>query len=224
MGWIQAEEKVGFRPIPRGISAGEGSMTERRKEKENIWNVPNVLTMIRMGLIPVYWILMLNDHFYVAFAVFAAASLTDIADGFIARKYQLITNFGKLMDPLADKLMSISVMLSMAIKGIAPWAVLIILLCKEAVMVMGGVVLYRNDVVVYSIWIGKLAQTFDIEGREALTIEAEKILLADSSKLGKIGFGKICNLSDIDILITDSGLSPASRGRIEMSGVKVLIA
>lgn len=134
-------------------------MTERSKEKENIWNVPNVLTLIRMGLIPVYWILMLNDHFYAAFAVFAAASLTDIADGFIARKYHLITNFGKLMDPLADKLMSISVMLSMAIKGIAPWAVLIILLCKEAVMVMGGVVLYRNDVVVYSIWIGKLAQT-----------------------------------------------------------------
>ena len=159
MEWIQAEEKNGFRPIPRGISAGEGSMTERRKEKENIWNVPNVLTLIRMGLIPVYWILMLNDHFYAAFAVFAAASLTDIADGFIARKYQLITNFGKLMDPLADKLMSISVMLSMAIKGIAPWAVLIILLCKEAVMVVGGVVLYRNDVVVYSIWIGKLAQT-----------------------------------------------------------------
>ncbi len=133
-------------------------MTERRKEKENIWNVPNVLTLIRMGLIPVYWILMLNDHFYAAFAVFAAASLTDIAAGFIARKYQLITNFGKLMDPLADKLMSISVMLSMAIKGIVPWAVLAILLLKEGLMVAGGALLYRRGVVVYAIWIGKLAQ------------------------------------------------------------------
>lgn len=52
----------------------------------------------------------------------------------------------------------------------------------------------------------------------------EKILLADSSKLGKIGFGKICNLSDIDILITDSGLSPARKEQIEATGVRVLIA
>ena len=132
-------------------------MTQREKEK--IWNVPNVLTLIRMALIPVYWFFMLNDQLYTALGVFAAASLTDLADGYIARKYHLITNFGKLMDPLADKLMVISVMLSMAIKGIAPWAVLIILLCKEAIMVIGGAVLYRNNVVVYSIWIGKLAQT-----------------------------------------------------------------
>lgn len=131
----------------------------KEKQSENIWNVPNALTMIRMALIPVYWVLILNDHLYAALAVFVVASLTDLADGYIARKYNLITNFGKLMDPLADKLMSVSVMLSMAIKGIVPWAVLIILLCKEAIMVIGGAVLYRNNVVVYSIWIGKLAQT-----------------------------------------------------------------
>ena len=131
-------------------------MTQREKEK--IWNVPNVLTLIRMALITVYWFFMLNDQLYTALGVFAAASLTDLADGYIARKYHLITNFGKLMDPLADKLMVISVMLSMAIKGIAPWAVLIILFCKEAIMVGGGLFLYRKGVVVYSEWIGKLAQ------------------------------------------------------------------
>lgn len=131
-------------------------MTEKRKE--NIWNVPNVLTMIRMLLIPVYWFLILNGRLYAALAVFAIASLTDIADGFIARRYSLITNFGKLMDPLADKLMSVSVMLSMVVKGIAPWPVLALLVCKEITMVVGGMILYRNGVVVYSIWIGKLAQ------------------------------------------------------------------
>jgi len=131
-------------------------MTEKRKE--NIWNVPNVLTMLRMALIPVYWFFMLRDQLYAALAVFIIASLTDLADGFIARKYNLITDFGKLMDPLADKLMSVSVMLSLAIKGIVPWAVLVILLCKEATMIIGGAILYRNHVVVYSIWIGKLAQ------------------------------------------------------------------
>ena len=131
-------------------------MTEKRKE--NIWNVPNFLTMLRMALIPVYWFFMLRDQLYAALAVFIIASLTDLADGFIARKYNLITDFGKLMDPLADKLMSVSVMLSLAIKGIVPWAVLLILLCKEATMIIGGAILYRNHVVVYSIWIVKLAQ------------------------------------------------------------------
>ena len=129
------------------------------KTRENIWTVPNVLTMLRMALVPVYWYFMLNDQIYIALGVFAVASLTDLADGYIARKYNLITDFGKLMDPLADKIMSISVMLSMAVKGIIPWAAPVILFLKEATMVAGGVVLYRNHVVVQAIWIGKLAQT-----------------------------------------------------------------
>ena len=128
------------------------------RKKENIWNVPNLLTMIRMALIPVYWVLFMQDHRYIALAVFIAASLTDLADGYIARKYDLITDFGKLMDPLADKLMVISVMLSLAIKGLAPWAALAILVAKEITMVVGGLILLRMDVVVYAVKIGKYAQ------------------------------------------------------------------
>lgn len=131
------------------------------KEKENIWNVPNLLTMIRMLLIPVYWVLFMRPeiHFrYIALGVFIVASLTDLADGYIARKYNLITNFGKLMDPLADKLMVLSVMLSLALKGLAPWPALAILLAKEAIMVAGGLILYQMDVVVYATKIGKYAQ------------------------------------------------------------------
>ncbi len=130
-------------------------MTEK---KQKIWNVPNALTMLRMAMIPVFWYFMMEDRLYAALIVFVAASLTDVADGFIARKYDLITDFGKLMDPLADKLMVISMMASLAIKGIAPWPALAIILAKETAMVTGGVILYRHQVVVYSIWIGKLAQ------------------------------------------------------------------
>ena len=129
-------------------------------KKEKIWNVPNVLTMIRMLLIPVYWVLFMQGHRFIALAVFIVASLTDLADGYIARKYNLITDFGKLMDPLADKLMVLSVMLSLAIKSFVPWAPLIILLCKEGLMVLGGVVLLKKGVVVYAEKIGKIAQTF----------------------------------------------------------------
>ena len=128
------------------------------KTKENIWNVPNALTMLRMLLIPVFWYFMMTDNMYTALGVFLIASLTDLADGYIARKYNLITDFGKLMDPLADKLMVLSMMLSLAIKGIVPWAALAILLIKEGLMVLGGSILYKHHVVVYAIWIGKLAQ------------------------------------------------------------------
>lgn len=128
------------------------------KEKENIWNVPNALTMLRMALIPVFWVFMMKGQDYAALTTFVIASLTDAADGYIARKYNLITSFGKLMDPLADKLMVLSMMLSLAIRGIAPWAVVIIVLLKEAIMVIGGSILYKHQVVVYSRMCGKIAQ------------------------------------------------------------------
>lgn len=130
-----------------------------KKERENIWNVPNVLTMIRFLLLPVYWVLMSEDCYYQALAVYVAASLTDLADGYIARKHNQITNFGKLMDPLADKLMVLSVMLSLVIKGILPALPLIILAVKEGLMVLGGAVMLKHGVVVYSKFIGKFAQT-----------------------------------------------------------------
>jgi len=137
------------------------------KEKQKILNVPNVLTIIRMLLIPVYWFVFFDGqpgHTYLALGIFIVASLTDLADGHIARKYNLITDFGKLMDPLADKLMVVSVMLSLAIKGWAPWAALIIILCKELLMVLGGALLYKKGVVVYAEKIGKYAQATVVAG------------------------------------------------------------
>jgi len=82
--------------------------------KQN-FNVPNTLTAIRMLLIPVYVVLFGNGQRYPALGVFLAASLTDLLDGMIARCYHQITNLGKLMDPLADKLMVLTVLFSMAI-------------------------------------------------------------------------------------------------------------
>lgn len=128
--------------------------------KEKIWNVPNALTILRALLIPVYWVLFMNNYVYTALAVFVIASLTDLLDGYIARKYSLITDFGKLMDPLADKLMVLSVMLSQALKGYLPWLPLVILLVKELLMVLGGAVMLRKKIVVYSRAIGKIAQVF----------------------------------------------------------------
>ena len=129
------------------------------KKKERILNVPNVLTMFRMLLIPVYWLLFTRGQRYFALAVFALASITDLLDGYIARKYHLITSFGKLMDPLADKLMVLSVMLGWVLAGTLPWPAMAILLGKELLMVAGGAFLLRRGIVVYAEKIGKYAQT-----------------------------------------------------------------
>ena len=125
-------------------------------------NLPNKLTVLRVILVPVFIFFLLTDivplSMLWALVVFSAASITDALDGHIARSRNLVTNFGKFMDPLADKLMSLSVMLSLTIKGVIPWPAPVLLLLKEGTMVVGGLILYSKKVVVFSEWIGKLAQ------------------------------------------------------------------
>ena len=100
-------------------------MTAKELIRKNL-NVPNVLTMIRLLLVPVYVALFVSGQKYAALVTFLAASLTDLLDGRIARKYNLITDFGKLVDPFADKVMVLTALLSMAIGSsaippVVPW-------------------------------------------------------------------------------------------------------
>ena len=137
-------------------------MTVREYIRQN-WNVPNVLTLIRLMLVPVYVVLFAVGEKYSALTVFMLASFTDLLDGRIARKYNLITDFGKLMDPLADKVMVVTAMFSMAIgnkniPAVIPWAAVIILFIKELIMVVGSTVMLRYQIVVYSTMVGKVAQ------------------------------------------------------------------
>ena len=123
-------------------------------------NIPNILTIIRFILIPFIFVSVITKHFLVALIIFTISALTDVLDGFIARKFNYITNIGKLIDPLADKLTQISLLLSLAILGILPWWIFAIVFIKELVLVISASVLYSKDaVVVYSKWYGKLATT-----------------------------------------------------------------
>ena len=137
-------------------------MTIREYIRKN-WNVPNVLTLIRLLLVPVYVLLFAMGDKYSALTVFLLASFTDLLDGRIARKYDLITDFGKLMDPLADKVMVVTAMCSMAIgnkviEAVVPWPAVIILFLKELIMVIGSSIMLRFNVVVYATMVGKVAQ------------------------------------------------------------------
>ncbi|MBO4293242.1 MAG: CDP-alcohol phosphatidyltransferase family protein [Clostridia bacterium] len=120
-------------------------------------HVPNILTITRFLLIPFIVYFIFTEQFILAFVFFTISGITDVADGFIARKFNLVSNFGKLMDPLADKLTQISTLASLALVNIIPLWILIVVLVKEFIMIVGASFLYGKDVVVYSKWYGKLA-------------------------------------------------------------------
>ena len=102
-------------------------------------NLPNKLTMLRVFLIPLFVWFMLTDlagetSRYIALAIFIVASLTDLADGKIARKYNLVTNFGKFMDPLADKLLVCSALICLIQTGQLPAWYVIIIIAREFII------------------------------------------------------------------------------------------
>ena len=120
-------------------------------------NIPNILTVFRIALIPFIIITIINDEYFTAIMFFILSGLTDVLDGFIARKFNFITDFGKLIDPLADKLTQIATLISIVIKGIIPYWILIVILLKEVIMVCGASFLYGKSTVVSSKWFGKLS-------------------------------------------------------------------
>lgn len=123
-------------------------------------NIPNILTIIRFILVPLIYTSVINKHFLTALIIFTISAITDILDGFIARKFNYITDLGKLMDPLADKLTQISLLLALSFLKILPWWIFMIVFIKELVLIISASVLYsKKDVVVYSKWYGKLATT-----------------------------------------------------------------
>jgi len=98
-------------------------------------NLPNKLTMLRIILVPFFVLFMsigtTATNLFIALVIFVVASLTDMLDGKIARKYGLVTNFGKLMDPLADKVLVMSAMLCFVSAGLAPAWIVIVILTRE---------------------------------------------------------------------------------------------
>ena len=119
-------------------------------------HIPNILTILRFILIPFIVVFIALNNYIAAFIVLTISGITDILDGFIARKFNFITNFGKLIDPLADKTTQISVLVTLALKDIIPFWILIIVFLKEFLMVAGASFLYGKELVVSSKWYGKL--------------------------------------------------------------------
>ena len=130
-------------------------------------NLPNKLTIFRVILIPFFVFFLLAPYFqeygkYIATAIFIVASLTDMADGKIARKYNLVTNFGKFMDPLADKLLVCSAMICLVeIDRLAAWIVIVII-AREFIISGFRLVASDNGIVIAASYWGKFKTTFQM--------------------------------------------------------------
>lgn len=120
-------------------------------------NIPNILTVIRFIMIPVFAYFLYTGSVIKAAVVFVLAGFTDILDGIIARKFNMITDWGKLADPLADKLLQITALLLLTLQKKLPSIILIVVLAKEIFMIAGSYFLYKNKKVVSANWYGKLA-------------------------------------------------------------------
>ena len=129
-------------------------------------NLPNKLTMFRVILIPFFIVFLLVPGIpagkWIALAIFIVASLTDLLDGKIARKYNLVTNFGKFMDPLADKLLVCAALICLIeLQRIPSWMVVVIM-AREFTISGFRLVAADNGVVIAASYFGKFKTTFQM--------------------------------------------------------------
>ena len=125
-------------------------------------NLPNKLTVLRMIMIVPFVVLFLMGFDWIALFLFIAASLTDLLDGKIARKYNLVTNFGKFMDPLADKLLVCAAMIVLVEMGRIPSWIVTIIISREFIISGFRLIASDNGVVIAASYWGKFKTVFQM--------------------------------------------------------------
>ena len=122
-------------------------------------NIPNILSVLRIILVFVFVVVFfLPISKLWALVVFLTAGATDVVDGFLARKFNWVTDLGKVLDPLADKLMQCTVLVCLCIENVVPiWFLIIFFLKEFMTLLIGFIVIRRRSVVVVSKWYGKAA-------------------------------------------------------------------
>ena len=130
-------------------------------------NLPNKLTIFRVILIPFFVFFLLAPYFtgygnYIAVGIFILASLTDLLDGKIARKYHLVTDFGKFMDPLADKLLVCAAMICLVEQKMLPAWIVIIIISREFIISGFRLIASDNGIVIAASYWGKFKTTFQM--------------------------------------------------------------
>ena len=138
---------TGVKPAP-----GAGKLGAAAVNQASLWNIANILTMVRLALVPAFVALMLQNGGYDpawrawAWASFAIAMITDVFDGHLARTYNLVTDFGKIADPIADKAIMAAGLVTLSVLGDLPWWVTVVILFREL-----GITLLRLWVIKHAV-------------------------------------------------------------------------
>lgn len=116
--------------------------------KKELFTIPNLFSMFRIVLIPVYMVLYLNAtqniHYYVSAAILAVSCITDMIDGKIARKFNMISTVGKVLDPLADKATQFTLIICLAVRYPVLWYLVVLFVVKESFQLIAGGLSFRK--------------------------------------------------------------------------------
>ncbi|WP_342344049.1 CDP-alcohol phosphatidyltransferase family protein [Agromyces archimandritae] len=118
--------------------AGGGALESR------VWTIPNVLSMLRLALVPVFLILIVAGEYVWALGVLVVASLSDLLDGYLARRLNQVTRLGKLLDPAADRLYIFAALVGLAAQGLVPWWIVVVIVSRDVFLLVLGVILANH--------------------------------------------------------------------------------
>ena len=119
--------------------AGESTGVSTR-----VWTLPNVLSMLRLLLVPVFLVLIVQGHYVAALVVLVIASFTDLLDGYIARHFNQVTRLGHLLDPAADRLYIFAALIGLAAQGLVPWWIVIVIILRDVMLIVLAIVLANH--------------------------------------------------------------------------------
>ena len=108
--------------------------TNEREPSDEVWTIPNIISMFRIVLIVVFAFLLATDHDGWAIAVLAVAGFSDFFDGYLARRWNQVTKLGRILDPTADRMLTIAVVLGLGLRGIIPWWLVAVLFARDIVV------------------------------------------------------------------------------------------
>lgn len=153
---------------------------------KGFWNVPNILSLFRLLLVPAFIITYFGapgTNHIVALVIFLVASITDLLDGIIARATNQITPIGTILDPFADKLLKMSTLLCFCIDGVLPIWLSVLLIVIDLSMIIAGLCLLKERITIPSNWIGKTG---------TLVMSVGLVLCFLSQTFGQWGFYILC--------------------------------
>ncbi|WP_395243345.1 CDP-alcohol phosphatidyltransferase family protein [Agromyces sp. MMS24-K17] len=118
--------------------------SDRGEVSRRVWTIPNALSMLRLALVPVFLLLLVARDYVSALVVLVVASLTDLLDGFLARRLGQVTRLGQLLDPAADRLYIFAALVGLAAGGLVPWWIVIVVVARDVFLAILGIVLANH--------------------------------------------------------------------------------